>query len=140
MPDNNGKFIVLNSIVNEYINIDKVLYRNGFDEDMMKESVLNADDIIFECDKAFFLLARSLREEYDVRIMHKNTNPLLRISSQKSFVASKVRYRVDYDEYPQYTAFIDAVLDDNNSFEAMDAVSAMSVYVQKKYMSNGIEP
>lgn len=132
MPDNNGKFIVLNSIVNEYINIDEVLYRNGFDEDMMKESVLNADDIIFECDKAFFSLARALREEYDVRIMHKNTNPLLRISSQKSFVASKVRYRVDYDEYPQYTAFIDAVLDDNNSFEAMDAISALCAYVKNK--------
>lgn len=132
MPDNNGKFIVLNSIVNEYINIDKVLYRNGFDEDMMKESVLNADDIIFECDKAFFSLARALREEYDVRIMHKNTNPLLRISSQKSFVASKVRYRVDYDEYPQYTAFMDAVLDDNNSFEAMDAISALCAYVKNK--------
>lgn len=132
MPDNNGKFIVLNSIVNEYINIDEVLYRNGFDEDMMKESVLNADDIIFECDKAFFSLARALREEYDVRIMHKNTNPLLRISSQKSFVASKVRYRVDYDEYPQYTAFMDAVLDDNNSFEAMDAISALCAYVKNK--------
>lgn len=132
MPDNNGKFIVLNSIINEYINIDGVLYQNGFDEKLMKESILNADDIVFECDKAFFLIARALRDEYDVRIMHKNTNPMLRISSQKSFVSSRVRYRVDYDEHPQYTAFMDAVLDENNSFEAMDAISALCSYVQNR--------
>jgi hypothetical protein len=132
MPDNNDKFILLDVVVNEFINVENVVYQSGFDEEEMKRHLNRADDIVFECDKAFFLLARSLREEYDVRIMHKNTNPLLRISSQKSFVASKVRYRADYDEYSQYTAFIDAVLDDNNSFEAMDAISALCAYVKNK--------
>lgn len=132
MPDNEGKFILLSVVVNEYINIDKVVYTQGFDIDLMKENLKDADDIVFECDKAFFQMARELREECDVRIMHKNTNPMLRMSAQKSFVNEKVRYRDDYDEYPQYTAFMDAVLDEVNSFEAMDAISAMSVYVQKK--------
>lgn len=133
MPDNEGKFILLSVVVNEYINVDKVVYTQGFDIDLMKENLKDADDIVFECDKAFFPMARELRDECDVRIMHKNTNPMLRMSAQKSFVNEKVRYRNDYDEYPQYTAFMDAVLDENNCFEAMDAISAMSVYIQKKY-------
>lgn len=132
MPDNEDKFILLSVIVNEYINVDKVVYRQGFDMDAMKDHVKGADDIVFECDKAFFPIARELRSEYDVRIMHKNTNPMLRMSAQKAYVNDKVRFRDDYDEYPQYTAFMDAVLDETNCFEAMDAVCAMSAYVQKK--------
>lgn len=132
MPDNEGKFILLCVVVNEYINVDKVVYTQGFDIDLMKENLKGADDIVFECDKAFFPMARELRGECDVRIMHKNTNPMLRMSAQKSFVNEYVRYRDDYDEYPQYTAFMDAVLDETNCFEAMDAISAMSVYIQKK--------
>lgn len=135
MPDNNGKFIVLNAVVNEYINIDEVVYQPGFDEEEMKRHLVHADDIVFECDKAFFAIARELRETYDVRILHKNTNPMLRISANKSFVVDKVRFRDDYDEHPQYTAFMDAVMDEANCFEAMDAVSALSVYIQKKCFS-----
>lgn len=133
MPDNNDKFILLNVVVNEYINIENVVYQQGFDADVMKAHIKGMDDIVFECDKAFFPVARELRGDYDVRIMHKNTNPMLRMSAQKSFVSDKVRYRDDYDEFAQYTAFMDAVLDESNSFEAMDAVSAMSVYIQKKW-------
>lgn len=133
MPDNNEKFIILNILVNDYINVENVVYQHGFDLNLMKEKIKGADDIVFECDKAFFPMARELRGEFDVRIMHKNTNPMLRMSAQKSFVNEKVRYRDDYDEYPQYTAFMDAVLDESNCFEAMDAISAMSVYIQKKY-------
>jgi hypothetical protein len=133
MPDNNDKFILLNVVVNEYVNIERVVYQQGFDVDLMKKNVQVVDDIVFECDKAFFPIARELREDFDVRILHRNTNPMLRMSAQKSFVMDKVRFRGDYDEYAQYTAFMDAVLDEINSFEAMDAVSAMSVYVQKKY-------
>ena len=99
----------------------------------MLKGIEDADDIVFECDKAFFGVARDLREKYDVRIMHKNTNPMLRMSAQKSFITQKVRYRNDYDESSQYTAFIDAVLDEDNCFEAMDAISAMCAYIQKKY-------
>lgn len=132
MPDNEGKFIILSCIVNEYINIDKVVYQQGFDVELLKAHIKGVDDVVLECDKAFFAVGRELRSECDVRILHKNTNPMLRISAQKSFVTEKVRYRNDYDEYPQYTAFMDAVLDETNCFEAMDAVSAMSVYVQKK--------
>jgi predicted phage terminase large subunit-like protein len=135
MPDNNDKFILLDVVVNDYINVENVVYQSGFDEDEMKRHLNRADDIVFECDKAFFSMARELREEYDVRILHKNTNQMLRISAQKSFVTDKVRYRNDYDEFPQYTAFMDAVMDEANCFEAMDAVSAMSVYVQKKCFS-----
>lgn len=137
MPDNGGKFIMLSVVVNEYINVDKVIYTQGFDHETMLANIGNAEDIVFECDKAFFPMARELRRGYDVRIMHKNTNPLLRMSAQKAFISEHVRYRDDYDEYPQYTAFMDAVLDESNSFEAMDAVSAMSVYIQKKYMNIG---
>lgn len=137
MPDNDGKFIMLSVVVNEYINVDKVVYTQGFDHETMLANIGNADDIVFECDKAFFPMARELRRGYDVRIMHKNINPLLRMSAQKAFIGEYVRYRDDYDEYPQYTAFMDAVLDESNSFEAMDAVSAMSVYVQKKHMNIG---
>lgn len=133
MPDNNDKFILVNAIVNEYINVENVVYMNTFDHDEMLEGIEGADDIVFECDKAFFGVARDLREKYDVRILHKNTNPMLRMSAQKSFIAQKVRYRNDYDESPQYTAFIDAVLDEDNCFEAMDAISAMCAYIQKKY-------
>lgn len=135
MPDNEGKFIILSCIVNEYINIDKVVYQQGFDLDVLKTHIKGVDDVVLECDKAFFAVGRELRNECDVRILHKNTNPMLRMSAQKSFVTEKVRYRDDYDEYPQYTAFMDAVLDETNCFEAMDAVSAMSVYVQKKCYS-----
>jgi predicted phage terminase large subunit-like protein len=135
MPDNNEKFVLLDVVVNEYINVENVVYQSGFDENEMKKHLKRADDIVFECDKAFFAMARELRDEYDVRILHKNTNPMLRISAQKSFVTEKVRYRNDYDEYPPYTAFMDAVMDETNCFEAMDAVSAMSVYVQKKCFS-----
>lgn len=137
MPDNAGKFIMLSVVVNEYINVDKVVYTQGFDHETMLANIGNADDVVFECDKAFFSMARELRRSYDVRIMHKNTNPLLRMSAQKAFISEYVRYRDDYDEFPQYTAFMDAVLDESNSFEAMDAISAMSVYVQKKYMGIG---
>ena len=133
MPDNEGKFILLSTIVNDYINIDKVVYMQGFDHETMTDNLFDVDDIVFECDKAFFGIARELRDKYDVRITHKNTNPMLRMTAQKSFVTEKVRYRADYDEYPQYTAFMDAVLDETNCFEAMDAISAMSAYVQKKY-------
>ena len=133
MPDNEGKFILLSAIVNEYINIDKVVYQSGFDLEVMKIHVRGADDVVFECDKAFFPMAKELRNEFDVRILHKNTNPMLRMSAQKAFVGDKVRFRDDYDEYSQYTAFMDAVLDETNCFEAMDAVSAMSVYIQKKF-------
>lgn len=139
MPDNNEKFILLSVIVNEFINIDKVVYQHGFDVELMKELLKGSDDIVFECDKAFFPIARELREEYDVRILHKSTNPMLRMSAQKAFINKAVRFRDDYDEYPQYTAFMDAVLDENNSFEAMDAVSAMSGYVQNKWLKNEIE-
>ena len=135
MPDNEGKFILLNVVVNEYINVVDVVYQHGFDVDLMKERLKGMDDIVFECDKAFFPMARELRGECDVRIMHKNTNPMLRMSAQKSFITDKVRYRDDYDEFAQYTAFMDAVLDENNSFEAMDAISAMSVYIQKKWFN-----
>lgn len=133
MPDNNDKFILVNSIVNEYINVENVVYMNTFDHDAMLRGIEDADDIVFECDKAFFGVARDLREKYDVRIIHKNTNPMLRMSAQKSFITQKVRYRNDYDGSPQYTAFIDAVLDEDNCFEAMDAISAMCAYIQKKY-------
>lgn len=133
MPDNNDKFILINAIVNEYINVENVVYMNTFEHDEMLEWIEGADDIVFECDKAFFGVARDLREKYDVRILHKNTNPMLRMSAQKSFIVQKVRYRHDYDESPQYTAFIDAVLDEDNCFEAMDAISAMCAYIQKKY-------
>ena len=138
MPDNNEKFILLSVIVNEYINIEKVVYQHGFDVELMKELLKGSDDIVFECDKAFFPIARELREEYDVRILHKNTNPMLRMSAQKAFINKAVRFRDDYDEYPQYTAFMDAVLDENNSFEAMDAVSAMSGYVQNKWLKSEV--
>jgi predicted phage terminase large subunit-like protein len=135
MPDNNDKFILLNVVVNEYINIENVVYQQGFDADVMKAHIKGMDDIVFECDKAFFPVARELRGDCDVRIMHKNTNPMLRMSAQKSFITDKVRYRDDYDEFAKYTAFMDAVLDENNSFEAMDAISAMSVYIQKKWFN-----
>lgn len=131
MPDNNEKFILLDVVLNDYINIERVVYQSGFDDALIRN--LEADDIVFECDKAFFPIARELRDTHDVRIMHKNTNPLLRMSAQKSYVRERVRFRDDYDEHPQYTAFMDAVLDEESCFEAMDAVSALCAYIQKKY-------
>lgn len=131
MPDNNEKFILLDVVLNDYINIERVVYQSGFDDALIRN--LEADDIVFECDKAFFPIARELRDIHDVRIMHKNTNPLLRMSAQKSYVRERVRFRDDYDEHPQYTAFMDAVLDEESCFEAMDAVSALCAYIQKKY-------
>lgn len=134
MPDNEGKFIMLDCVVNEYINVERVAYRAGFEPDAMREWANGADDVVLESDKAFFPVGRDLREEgTDVRMMHKNTNPMLRMSAQRAFIREKVRYRSDYDEYPEYTAFMDAVLDEENCFEAMDAVSAMCVYVRKKW-------
>lgn len=134
MPDNGEKFIVLIAVVNEYINITGVVYQDGYDETKMKNAVKYADDVVFECDKAFFRVARELRGEHDVRIMHKNPKPMLRISAQKSFVNEKVRFRQDYNESVDYCTFMDALRDEENHFEAMDAVSGLADYVSRKYM------
>lgn len=134
MPDNGEKFIVLIAVVNEYINITGVIYRDGYDEAKMRKAVKYADDVVFECDKAFFRVARELRDEHEVRIMHKNPKPMLRISAQKSFVNEKVRFRKIYDVTVDYIAFMDALRDEENHFEAMDAVSGLADYVSRKYM------
>lgn len=134
MPDNGEKFIVLIAVVNEYINITGVVYQDGYDEAKMRKAVKYADDVVFECDKAFFRVARELRDEHDVRIMHKNPKPMLRISAQKSFVNEKVRFRQDYNESVDYCTFMDALRDEENHFEAMDAVSGLADYVSRKYM------
>ena len=67
--------------------------------------------------------------QFNINLWH-NWRPQDKLDSRY-----KVRYRDDYDEFAQYTAFMDAVLDESNSFEAMDAISAMSVYIQKKWFN-----
>lgn len=133
MPDNEGKFIMLSVIYNEYINIDRVIYSSTYDIGNIRNDLKDSQEVIFECDKAFFSLAKDLRDEYEVRIMKRNTNPMLRVSAQRAFVSKLVRYREDYMNRPQYTAFMDAIFDENNSIEAIDAVSAICVYIKNKY-------
>lgn len=134
MPDNEGKFILLSIVLNDYINIERVIYTDTYDMNNLRNDVEGSEEIIFECDKAFFHLAKELRDEYDVRILKRNTNPMLRVSSQRAYNSKNVRYSESYNKDAQYTAFMDALFDENNCLEAIDAVSAISLYIKNKYL------
>lgn len=134
MPDNEGKFILLSIVLNDYINIERVIYTDTYDMNNLRYDVEGSEEIIFECDKAFFHLAKELRDEYDVRILKRNTNPMLRVSSQRAYNSKNVRYSESYNKDAQYTAFMDALFDENNCLEAIDAVSAISLYIKNKYL------
>ena len=59
---------------------------------------------------------------------------MLRVSSQRAYNTKNVRYYESYNEDAQYTAFMDALFDENNCLEAIDAVSAVSLYIKNKYL------
>lgn len=133
MPDNECKFILLSVVYNEYINIESVIYSSNYNIGNLRDALKGSDEVVFECDKAFFPIAKELRNEYEVRILKRNVNPMLRITAQRSLVTQLVRFNRDYTESHEYTAFMDAVFDEMNCIEAMDAVSAITVYIKNKY-------
>lgn len=133
MPDNEGKFILLSVVYNEYINIESVIYSSSYNIGNLRDALKGSNEVVFECDKAFFPIAKELRNEYEVRILKRNVNPMLRITAQRSLVTQLVRFNRDYTESHEYTAFMDAVFDEMNCIEAMDAVSAITVYIKNKY-------
>ena len=133
MPDNEGKFILLSVVYNEYINIESVIYSSNYNIGNLRDALKGSNEVVFECDKAFFPIAKELRNEYEVRILKRNVNPMLRITAQRSLVTQLVRFNRDYTDSHEYTAFMDAVFDEMNCIEAMDAVSAITVYIKNKY-------
>lgn len=139
-PDNNGKFILLMCRIHKTINIDDVIYTKSFDEAVLCSRLedYKPKNIVFEGDRNYFMAARNLRENYDVRIMHRAANPAARICANEDFVKNKVRFRSDYDELEQYSDFMNGLMDysgDNKGeeYEAMDSIAALCSYAAKKY-------
>lgn len=138
MPDCNNRFVMLMCRIHNGIDIDDVVYMSSFDEAVLRQKLIgfSPESVIYESEKNYFHVARALREEYDVRIIHRNVNADARISAYLDFIKNKVRFRSDYDEIEHYNNFMEDVMDYNGTggehYEAMDSVAALSSYIAKK--------
>lgn len=140
IPECNGKFISVMCMVNTHVDIIDVIYRQAFDENFLRNKIKEfnpEEDLFFECDKNFYFIVRSLREDgVSVRVLHKNTNPKNRIEANKEFIKSKVRFRSDYDTIEEYSRFVESIMDysGDDKYESINIVSAVSYFIQKKIL------
>lgn len=140
MPDCNGKFIMLNSIVGfDRIYIEDVLYQDYFDSVILEENLKkwNPKETIFESNKSYFPIVRSLREWMDdIRAISECAKTDVRISANFQLIKEKIFFRDDYEELGEYNEFMESIMDyngkDNN--EAINCLSALSSYVFKKHL------
>ena len=139
LPDCVGKFVMLSCCVsNACIYIENVVYMDSFEESVLRETLkrLSPSEVLYESEKNYFPVARSLRDEYDVRIIHKSAGMIPRITAFLDFIKNKVLFRSDYDEAPQYANFMEGVLDYDaeDDCAAMYSIAALSYYVTRKYL------
>lgn len=138
IPDSKGKFVVMSCHVNEFVDVADVTYMDSFDESVLRKGLgsFAPEDMVFECDKNFFHVVRTLREEgFVVRVLHVSTNMERRIEANKEFVRNRIRFRSDYDADEGYSSFLNDIMDysGKEGVGAMNAVSALAQYSQKKF-------
>lgn len=140
IPSIDGMFTIMETATsNDEIKVTGILYTDSYSQDTMEEWMSRNDDaeIVMECEKNFLHSIKALRETYQIRLVKRNPNPAVRILAMEEFVKAHVRYNPGYTQDIGYTAFIDALQDQNKkgNIGAMDAVASMAAYMQKKYFS-----
>lgn len=133
LPDSRGKFVLLTGYSHDYVDIDSVIYRDSFNESLLRESLPDCA-VIFECDRNFYNLVRELRGKWNVKVRKMPSNHAQRVEAYKDFIKWKVRFRNDYSGNTDYSRFIEDVTDyegDGND-AAVNALSAVASYFIKK--------
>lgn len=136
-PNLDGMLIVLDAVIGqETICITDVVYTADYSDALLAEKITSAEtaDVVIETEHNFLHSVKALRNERRIRLVKRNANPALRITAQSEYVKARVRYRKDYSESVDYTAFIDALQDYNgkNNFGASDAVAALAAYARRR--------
>lgn len=139
LPDCVGKFVALSCCMNNAcIYIEEVVYMSSFDDSVLRDTLkrFSPSEVLYESEKNYFPVARSLRDKYDVRIIHKSSGMIPRISAFLDFIKNKVLFRSDYDEMSQYSDFMEGVLDYDGEDDcaAMYSIATLSYYVSRKYL------
>lgn len=133
LPDSRGKFVLLTGYSHDYVDVDSVIYRDSFDESLLRKSLPDCT-VVFECDRNFYNLVRDLRERWDVKVRKMPPNHAQRIEAYKDFIKGKVRFRNDYSGDSDYTHFIEDVTDyeGGGNDAAANALSAVASYFIKR--------
>ncbi len=137
LPDGNGYFVALLARVHTYIDVEEVICRESFSEASLMEIVERETEIVFECGKEFYHIPRTMRENgYNVRVLREVANVEARITAYRDLIREKVRFRSDYDTLPEYTVFMDSLMDytGDRSEEsgAANAVVSLVSFVMKR--------
>lgn len=143
IPLINEKFVLACGDIHEYVDISDVVFCNSMEKSELiaKLKLLTPDCVMFECDKSFFPMVRSVREELenvDVRGGGMVANKYNRISANEELIKNRFRFRSDYDVHLEYAAFMDNVMDYNgkDNYEAIGCLSGMCVHANRMYFSD----
>lgn len=135
-PNLDGMLIVLDAIAGENICITEVIYTTEYSDAILADKITSAQDadVVIETEHNFLQSVKALRNDRRIRLVKRNTNPALRITAQSEYVKARMRYRRDYSDSVDYTAFIDALQDysGKSNFGASDAVAALAAYVRRR--------
>lgn len=138
MPDCNGKSIAILVKVNEFLNIDEVLYRDTFDKSVLIEKLeeWGPDIAIIECAKSYHQIVHELRDHFenlDIRCVNEKPQKQQRVSALSEMVKCYSRVRSDYESHQDYQLFIESVMDyaGEEDCEAIYALSRACEYSKK---------
>lgn len=140
MPCYNEMFIMAIVDVGEFANIVDVSFNRSFSEEAVIDriSTFGPTYTVVECGKSFFPMVRNLRDRFDdVKSLAECSNVDQRILAYAPTVRERVRFRSDYEEFPEYFDFVNSIMDYNGSGEkeAVNFISGVCAHVVKNFFS-----
>lgn len=136
MPNINGKFIqIFGRKCGESWHIINVRFIETSSTDDMKAALAasNSRQIILECSKSYYLMARDLRDNLDgdVRVVHESTDLPRRIAATSDYVKTNIKFNeAKLNEDVEYSEFMTNLLDYNKDNENIESSAVLSGFIQ----------
>lgn len=135
IPNINGKFVLVygQKCLDKW-HVTDVCFSETASIEEIKSRVLsfNADRIILECSKSYYLMAREIRDEStaNVRAIHESTDLPRRIAAVSDYVAKSIRFDERGLMLDEYSAFLDNLMDYSNNRENIEASATLSGFIE----------
>jgi len=142
VPDVNGVFsLVVSKLIEDRVYITDVIFNKDAGDsfnrsvELIKQS--DPEEVTFESIPVWYEYGRNIRTECDsssIRILTEPTKKESRILVMSGFIKSNLYFKKDYDSDPEYTAFIENLLDNYKgiSIEASNILSGVAEYFKKQ--------
>lgn len=136
MPNINSRFVLVQGKkCGDKWHITNVRFVETTSTDDMKEalSMCNSGQIILECSKSYYLMARELRDNLsgDVRVLHESGDLPRRIAATSDYVKSNILFNQEKMNDSEYSDFMTNLLDYNKDInENIESSAVLSGLIQ----------